>query len=191
MIEIIPNWHPLLVHFPVALLSVSAFFHLAAKVMQSKPRFASPCAVLAHATLWLGALAALPTAILGWQAFNSVNHDSAGHIAMLTHRAWALSTLAVLALVAGWDAWRNKVDASPAVPVIAAVLVAWVMVAITAWHGGELVYRHGLGVMALPAAEPGEGHHHVHGTEDEVHSHTDDAAPSTAQHEHTDTGHVH
>ena len=28
MPEIIPNLHPLLVHFPIALISVSAFFHL-------------------------------------------------------------------------------------------------------------------------------------------------------------------
>ena len=175
MIEIIPNLHPLFVHFPVALLSVSAFFHLAAKATQGKPRYASPCAVLAHTTLWLGALFALPTVILGWQAFNSVNHDEAGHIAMTTHLAWAMPTFLLLALIAGWDAWRNKVDAPPSVPIIAATIVTWLMVSITAWHGGELVYRHGLGVMSLPATEDAEEHEHDHG----------------ANHEHTHSNHVH
>ncbi len=64
MPEIIPNLHPLLVHFPIALISVSAFFHVVAIAMQSKPVCTRYCAVLAHSTLWLGALAALPTAFL-------------------------------------------------------------------------------------------------------------------------------
>lgn len=32
----------------------------------------------------------------------------------------------------------------------------------TAWHGGELVYRYGLGVMSMPKSH-GEGHAHEHG----------------------------
>lgn len=155
MLEIVPNLHPLLVHFPIALISVSAFFHVAAILMRDKHSCATHCAILAHTTLWLGALAALPTAFFGWQAFNSVNHDEAGHAAMLIHRAWALGTVTVLAVLAGWDAWRSKVDAVPAWWFAGAVVGAWSMVAVTAWYGGELVYRHGLGVMSLPVAETG------------------------------------
>lgn len=171
MPEIIPNLHPLLVHFPIALISVSAFFHMAAIVVRGKAR-AAHCAILAHTMLWLGALAALSTVLLGWQAFNSVNHDEAGHAAMLVHRAWALSTLIVLALLAGWDAWRSKVDAVPVWWFSGAVVGAWVLVGVTAWHGGELVYRHGLGVMTLPAAEAGHEHHHDNGAE-ATHIHVD------------------
>lgn len=178
MPQIIPNLHPLLVHFPVALITISAVFHIIATVTRNKP-----CAVLAHTSLWLGALLALPTVLLGWQAFNSVNHDEAGHAAMLVHRAWALSTLAVLVLLAGWDAWRNKVESMPRWWFTGAAVGAWIMVGVTAWHGGELVYRHGLGVMALPAAEAGHEHHHEHGDEAE-HVHTGAAAPTTEDHDH-------
>jgi uncharacterized membrane protein len=169
MIEVIPNWHPLLVHFPIALISLSAAFHLAARLLAKHPRWASPCAVLAHATLWLGALAALPTALLGWQASNMVDHDAAGHAAMLLHRTWALATLLVLIILAGLDTWRNKVDATPAWSFAGAVILAWMLVASTAWHGAELVYRHGLGVIAVTAAsESGE---HKHGHEPAPHAH--------------------
>lgn len=169
MFEIIPNWHPLLVHFPIALISVSAFFHLAAWMMWGKHKGATHCAVLAHSTLWLGALAAVLAALLGWLAFNTVEHDEASHAAMQIHRAWALGTLAVLMILAGWDFWRHKVEEQPAGWFAVTLVAAWMLVATTAWYGGELVYRHGLGVMALPAVESDIGHEHHHDDTGHVH----------------------
>jgi len=182
MPEIIPNLHPLFVHFPITLVSLSALFHVAAVATRGKP-CATHCAILAHTTLWLGALAALPTVFFGWQAFNSVSHDEASHAAMLVHRTWALATLVLLLVLAGWDAWRSKVDTNPAIWFVALVIGGWGLVATTAWHGGELVYRHGLGVMSLPASEGDHGHDHGH-----AHEHPDTNATSTETHE---DGHHH
>lgn len=192
MPEILPNLHPLMVHFPIALIAVSAVFHIAAIATRGKS-CVTHCAILAHTTLWLGALAALPTVLFGWLAFNSVNHDEAGHVAMLAHRTWALATLAVLVVLAGWDAWRSKVDAVPAWWFAGAVIGAWGMVATTAWHGGELVYRHGLGVLSLPAAESGQGDGHAHGAAMDAEEHPPAEAmhPDDDTHEHSHDGHAH
>ena len=161
MIEIIVNLHPALVHFPVALISISALFHIAAKLLGRQSRYAINCAVLAHSTLWLAALTALPTVLFGWLASNTVNHDDAGHAAMLLHRSWAIATVLVLAVIAAWDISYHKINTIPSARLVAFVIVASGLVTTTAWHGAELVYRHGLGVMSIPPSG-GEGHAHEH-----------------------------
>jgi len=64
---------------------------------------------------------------------------------------------------------------------------AWGMVAATAWHGGELVFRHGLGMLSLPAVESDQMHGHAHGStmDGEEHPHTDAMSPQDNAHEHS------
>jgi len=191
MPEIIPNLHPLAVHFLIALVTVSAVFHVAAVAMRGKD-FSRTLAVLAHTLLWLSALSVLPAVFFGWQAYNSVSHDDASHAAMLVHRNWALVTSFVLIILAIWDAMRNKIDSHPAWWFAVAVIAAWSMVSITAWHGGELVYRHGLGVMSLPMPQDGVGHGHNHENtaSNDDHSHAD-TAPGDKVDEHSRHDHTH
>jgi uncharacterized membrane protein len=170
---ILPNWHPLLVHFPIALIAVAALFALGTKLAGGRPLAAQWVAV-GHWTLWFGAMAALLAAATGWFAFNNVNHDEAGHAAMLLHRAWALPTVVGIGFLAIWAALRARSMASWLF--VALLWSACAAVAVTSWLGGELVYRHGLGVMALPQADTGtahdhahSSHHHEHGTEAEEH----------------------
>lgn len=191
MPEIIPNLHPLAVHFPIALVTLSAAFHVLAAAIRGNP-LSRNFSILAHSLLWLGALSLLPTVFLGWQAYNSVTHDDASHAAMLIHRNWALGTSIVLIILACWDVWRNKVDSPSAWWVVITVIGAWGMVTITAWHGGELVYRHGLGVMSLPVPEDGagHGHHHDSTTRSAENPHVD-TVPDNQVHEHSQHEHTH
>ena len=167
MNTIIPNLHPIFVHFTVALISMAFLSMMAAKVVTDELK--SQLLGFAHFNLYTGALFTLATVATGLYAFGTVNHDSPSHMAMTDHRNWALFTTALILLGALLVFVKRKSD-KRLLPAVLLVLVT--MVGITAFKGGELVYRYGLGVMSLPQSS-GAGHDHQHGAggmPDEEHS---------------------
>lgn len=170
MIEVIPNWHPVFVHFPIAFATASVFFFVAAKLFKERT-FAAQCLLAGRWMLWGAAIFACIAAVFGWLAFNSVEHDEAGHLAMTLHRNWALGALGSLLLLAALEVWLRRLAGMPTYGFLVLLIGAWLLVVSAAWHGGELVYRHGLGVTALPDVHDEEhdsaGHEHSH-----THAHT-------------------
>jgi uncharacterized membrane protein len=150
MVEIVPNWHPVFVHFPIALVLASVGLHLVAPWLPAHWR--EHALLVARWNLWLAAAAVVVTVATGWQAFNSVDHDDAGHAAMLEHRRWALITSAVVLVLAAWAAWPRVRQRATGLLFLGLLVVAGALMLTTAWHGGELVYRHGLGVRSFPVA---------------------------------------
>ena len=73
MIEIIPNWHPVFVHFSVALLVIAALFHLLVHFSKND-NVTQQLTTVANWNLWLGALFSLFTVVAGWFAFNSYQY---------------------------------------------------------------------------------------------------------------------
>ncbi len=53
MIEIIPNWHPIFVHFTIALLSLAVGFHVICPFL-SDGTIKQHFTILARWNLWLG-----------------------------------------------------------------------------------------------------------------------------------------
>ncbi len=173
MIEIIPNWHPVFVHFTVALLSVSlALFvlNLAVKSEQA--------AVVAKWTLWMGAGISLLTLAAGIYAYNTVAHDTPSHEAMTLHKDLALITLVLLVPVVVWSVVAERKGQELGAAFVILFLLAGGMLASTAWHGGEVVYRYGIGVMSLPKTDKHDHAGHVDkanesGHSDSAHAHDD------------------
>ena len=167
LIEIIPNWHPILVHFTIALLSVSVVLFIAESFVRKHPLHIQLVTV-ARWNLWLGAVAAIATVIAGFDAFNSVPHGSeAQHLAMIDHRKWALCTAGLFIALAAWSlisSLRGKADFRKSKNLVFVLLmaVAGLMLATTGYKGAELVYRHGLGVIPMQTGMKG-GHNHSHG----------------------------
>ena len=143
---IIPNWHPLFVHFTVALIFLSALLFVLTCVIKGPLR--EQWLIVACWSLWFGMGITILTGLTGVYAYNTVAHDTPSHIAMTEHRNWAIVTIAVILLLGVLSALRarsgKRLDGIFAV----AMTVAALLLASTAWHGGELVYRYGLGVMS-------------------------------------------
>lgn len=179
MPEIIPNFHPILVHFTIGLLSISVLFYLLRLLLPINHRWKEQWLNMANWSLWTGCLFAIATAIAGWFAYNSVAHDAPSHAAMTLHRNWALPTASLFLLLglSSINLARKKIQ--PSFKFLSTAVIAVVLLMVTGWLGSEVVYRYGLGVMSLPQIESdGDGHNHSHGSEEEVNN--------TRSHQHDD-----
>jgi uncharacterized membrane protein len=133
--QIIPNFHPIVVHFPIALTIIAFLLSIAAYARRSHP-VSAQLAAAGHFTLWLAAIGAAAAVLFGWLAFNSVNHDDAGHAAMLLHRSWAIPTAIGLILLASWDAWKYRINELISVPMLFLLFLLSQAIAVTGcWEG--------------------------------------------------------
>ena len=161
MITIIPNWHPIFVHFTIGLLGISVFFYLASSFLPVSDELKKNWQIVARWCLWSGMAITIGTLLAGYFAYNSVAHDTPSHEAMTEHRNWAFATAASFALLTIWSIWIYRKQQVPGMAFLLFALLSGGLLASTGWHGGEAVYRYGLGVMSLPQSE-GEGHAHEH-----------------------------
>jgi uncharacterized membrane protein len=180
MIEIIPNWHPIWVHFPIALLTMAALLMVLATLRTTAP-WAGTLTQVARWNLFIGGLALAPTLISGHLAYGSVAHDGAGHDAMHRHMAaaWTTALLFLPALILAWRERQRAVGAGPAV--LALMIAGTLALSTTAWLGAENVYRHGIGVERLP--DPADHQHHDHKAKAGGHQHHDHK-PGAVNHPH-------
>lgn len=146
--------HPMLVHFPIALLIAGVLFEFIAIIVRkdrTKPSSAGLACVV------VGALGAGAAAWAGWLNADLETHGRGVADLMETHRWLGIiaASLAGLALVAGLIGVSGKARAMTAVYRIALVLAAGVVGAAGHW-GGSMVYGEGYLTEALfpePAPE--------------------------------------
>jgi uncharacterized membrane protein len=137
-----PNIHPFLTHFPIALLSVSILCECAAIALKRDD--------LSRAGWWtqlggtIGLAAAAGTGIL---AGNSVRIPPAGAEYLAVHQEIAFVASTTFAVLLFWRI-ASGTKRPPGRDVVFLVLFAAGVLAIWAgaWYGGEMVYRFGVGV---------------------------------------------
>jgi uncharacterized membrane protein len=150
MPEILPNWHPAAVHFPIALALTATLLLLAGRLLPAHAGLPAAARLL----LPLAAISALISTGLGWHAYQTVEHDAAGHLVMLRHRNWAMACTAGLLLIAIWDSLRQRAGRPLHGGILPVMLLLCGGLTWTGWLGGEMVYRHGIGVLPSAFASP-------------------------------------
>lgn len=179
MIEIIPNSHPIFVHFTLALLSVSsASFVISALLSESK--WKENCLIFAKGSLWLGALIMIGTVFAGWHAYNTVAHDAISHAAMTDHRNWALVTATLFIILTGWSI-KCHLQNHVGFLFVVSMVVATMLLMVTGYKGAELVYRYGVGVMSLPHGQHSHKHDGMHHHSESMHKQDDGDSIKTGQ----------
>lgn len=161
MIEIIPNWHPIFVHYTAALISISFIFYLLAYLFRWNSQYqrSSEFELVGQWVLWACGLITIGTALAGIYAFLTVRHDEVSHMVMVTHRNWAVPTATLIIVTTLWSIIRRYRKKTISFFFLLVLFIIQIMVVITAWYGSELVYRYGVGVMSLPMADH---HEHAH-----------------------------
>ncbi len=141
----IPGWHPLVVHFPIALCIGSALALSAARIVRDE-RTARMLAITGTWNLLGAAVAALFAIATGIAALVHLRVDAAAHRAIFIHLKWAMLTSTATLLLAVWRGAGGPHDARPSRALLILLLLTSAAMAMTAYRGDVNVYRFGVGV---------------------------------------------
>ena len=147
-----PNAHPLVVHFPIALLSAALAVDLLGLLMRRRP-------ALGQAATWLycgGAATAILAYVSGERGADAMLLPAQVAPLVSEHADWAFRTTWLFTLLAAVRlAASYLLRPRPAIlwTTFAAALAGAAMLFETAERGGLLVYRHGVGVQAITTDE--------------------------------------
>ncbi len=153
----LPQWHPMAVHFPLA-LTVTAALALSTARAKMFERHGATLALVGTWNLCVGAVGALFAVGTGLAAVVSLELGPAARAAVGVHVKWAIFSSAALVLLA---VWRGAGTDPKARPSGFFLLLLWAVTAalmVTGFRGGENVYRFGVGVAqgaALGGLRPG------------------------------------
>ncbi|MFQ5585347.1 MAG: DUF2231 domain-containing protein [Thermodesulfobacteriota bacterium] len=148
------NIHPMVVHFPIALLNAFLVMELLGFLLK-RENFRSAATWM----LYLGTVGAAGAVVAGLWAATTVSHAHEAHAIMLRHRNIALVvfTLAIVLSV-----WRLLVHERFSLRgQLMHLLMAVIMVTLMAFGadlGGLMVYKYGVAVKAVPVSDV-----HAHG----------------------------
>jgi uncharacterized membrane protein len=137
-----PNFHPLIVHFPIAFLTVFFFLDVAGALTRHEN-----WRRIASVLLYFGAVGVICAVVAGIQAASTISHGDAAHKVMETHEqlglivAFLTICLAIWRIIVGENLkwFANIIHLS-----IAALIL--IVMTLGADLGGLMVYEYGVGV---------------------------------------------
>lgn len=160
--------HPMLVHFPIAFLAGGGVLLLWAWWRPSEMRHRTAAGMLLAGMIlgWLAAAA-------GGLAYLTVPaHTEEGHVLMYWHLGLGLTMLALFTWVS-IARWRGGATEATK-PQLIAALSGLILLMLTGYVGGSIVYHHGAGVdptILAPEIREGHSHQDQKSYDDTVHEH--------------------
>jgi uncharacterized membrane protein len=145
MLTLAPGWHPIIVHFPLALI-ITATVCLTLARLRPSLSCADSLGIVGTWNLGIGALAVLAALGSGLAAAIDLQVGAAAHLAIAAHVKSAIVT-SILVLAAAL--WRGFGVAPASRPSWLFVLLLWAAagaLTVTGYRGGQNVYRYGIGV---------------------------------------------
>jgi uncharacterized membrane protein len=145
-----PNWHPLVVHFPIALILSATALLLAARLLRSEALAAS-AATVGTWNLCLGAAAALFALATGLSAVLDLDVSAAARQAISLHLKWAMLTTLLMVLLAVWRGAGSAARSRPSWIFLIVLIAASAALSFTAYRGAKNVFEYGIGVKKIAA----------------------------------------
>ncbi|MBI5091122.1 MAG: hypothetical protein HZB26_01620 [Candidatus Hydrogenedentes bacterium] len=164
MLPQIPSWdsmHPLVVHFPIALVLIAPIFVVLSVILRKSARPLAACALLLMALGTAGAMAAVSTGEAGAELAERVAGvdaaiDKHEDLAETTRTMLIVVTVVYALIVLAPFLSKRILDPIPSVALNGSFLVLYVVAATflvnTAHQGGVLVHTYGVHAMLGPAA---------------------------------------
>jgi uncharacterized membrane protein len=157
-------WHPIAVHFPLALV-VTAALVLSASRLKVLERVAAALAIVGTWDLCLGAIGALIALATGLAEVLHLEVAPPARLAIALHVKWAVFATVGVLLLAAWRAAGNAQDSRPSLVFLVVLWLTTAALIVTGYRGGQNVYRYGVGVSQVSrlAVETGVGAASPHG----------------------------
>jgi uncharacterized membrane protein len=141
----IPNIHPFVVHFPIALLVVAVLFDLS-RLWFREQSWLHNAVIALYTTGTFGLIAAFWS---GRQAVDTVSVTGGAVPVVTSHEDWALYTLiffGIFTVIRLWTWWKELEKGWVLPALIVPALIGTGMLWYTGELGAKLVYKHGVAV---------------------------------------------
>lgn len=139
------NFHPLVVHYPIAFLTVSALLYVAAWVSRRE--------ALARAALWMLALGTLGAAIAAWTGLRAgagvMVAPSVRERILIHHKQVMLAVLGLSVVLSLWALWARPMPHRGRTAFVILMVAMALLTAAGADYGAWMVYGYNAGG-ALP-----------------------------------------
>jgi uncharacterized membrane protein len=146
----LPNWHPLVVHFPIALVLAATALLLGARLLRNES-LAATAATVGTWNLCLGSFAALFALGTGLGAVLDLDVSAAARQAISVHLKWAMFTTLLLLLLAIWRGAGTASRSRPSWLFLMVLVAASAALIFTGYRGGKNVYEYAVGVRKIAA----------------------------------------